>query len=97
MLLSGVTDLRKSFTITPVSPREGLAWVLVEPRDTEADFRSALLGFAGRELRRMILEDKLGQTTTVNFTKLARNAPVAPGELTFTPPAGADVIGTPRK
>lgn len=97
MLLSGVTDLRKSFSITPVGPREGLAWVLVEPREAEADFRSALFGFGGGELKRMILEDKLGQTTTVNLTRLERNAPVAPGELTFTAPAGADVIGTPRK
>ncbi len=97
MLLSGVTDLRKSFSITPVGPRAGLEWVLVEPRDAEADFRSALFGFTHGELKRMILEDKLGQTTTVSFGKIERNVPVAAGELTFTPPAGADVIGTPRK
>lgn len=97
MLLSGVTDLHKSFTITPAGPRAGLNWVLVEPRDREADFSSALFGFSGDELKRMILEDKLGQTTTVSFDKIERNAPVASGELTFTPPAGADVIGTPRK
>jgi outer membrane lipoprotein carrier protein len=96
MLLSGVTDLHKSFTITPAGPRAGLEWVLVEPRDAEGDFSRALFGFAGGELKRMILEDKLGQTTTVSFSKIERNAPVAPGELTFTPPAGVDVIGTPR-
>ena len=97
MLLSGVTDVRKSFSITPAGSRGGLEWALVEPRDAEADFRSALFGFAHQELKRMILEDKLGQTTTISFGKVERNAPVAPGELTFTPPAGADVIGTPRK
>ena len=96
MLLSGVADLRKSFSIAPAGPRAGLEWVLVEPRDAEADFSSALFGFSGRELKRMILEDKLGQTTTVSFSRIERNAPVAPGEFTFTPPAGADVIGTPR-
>jgi outer membrane lipoprotein-sorting protein len=45
----------------------------------------------------MILEDKLGQTATIIFQKIERNAAVAPGEVSFTPPAGADVIGTPRK
>ncbi|HEY0767561.1 MAG TPA: outer membrane lipoprotein chaperone LolA [Steroidobacteraceae bacterium] len=97
MLLSGVTDVRKSFSITPAGSRLGLEWVLVEPRGTEADFRSALFGFAHRDLKRMILEDKLGQTATISFEKIERNRPVAPGEVSFTPPAGADVIGTPRK
>ncbi|TLY65970.1 MAG: outer membrane lipoprotein chaperone LolA [Gammaproteobacteria bacterium] len=97
MLLSAVTDVRKSFNLTPAGTRAGLEWVLVEPRDAEADFRSALFGFAGAQLKRMILEDKLGETTTISFGKIERNAPVAPAEVSFTPPAGADVIGTPRK
>ena len=45
----------------------------------------------------MILEDKLGQTATIIFDKVERNGPVAPDEVSFTPPAGVDVIGTPRK
>ena len=97
MLLTGVADVRKSFSITPAGERAGLEWVLVEPRGAEADFRSALFGFAHRDLKRLILEDKLGQTATINFEKIARNGPVAPGEVSFTPPAGTDVIGTPRK
>jgi outer membrane lipoprotein-sorting protein len=43
----------------------------------------------------MILEDKLGQTATIVFDHAVRNGPVAPDEVSFTPPAGADVIGTP--
>ena len=97
MLLAGAVDVRKSFSITPAGEREGLEWVLVEPRGAAADFRSALFGFAHGDLRRMILEDKLGQTATVIFDKIERNAPVAPAEVSFTPPAGADVIGTPQK
>jgi outer membrane lipoprotein carrier protein len=97
MLLSGAVDVRKSFSVTPAGERMGLTWVLVEPRGTEADFRSALFGFAHDDLKRMILEDKLGQTATIIFEKIERNGPVAASEVGFTPPAGADVIGTPRK
>ena len=97
MLLSGAVDVRKSFTLTPVGEREGLEWVLVEPAGAQADFRSALFGFEHGELRRMILEDKLDQTATVVFEKIEKNGPVRPAEVSFTPPAGADVIGTPRK
>ena len=97
LLLSGAVDVRKNFTITAAGPRDGLDWVLVEPRGTQADFRSALFGFDHNELKRMILEDKLDQTATIIFQKIERNGAVAPGELRFSPPAGADVIGTPRK
>ena len=97
MLLSGTVDVRKNFTITPAPRRDGLDWVLVEPHGTDADFRRALMGFEARELKRMILEDKLGQTATVMFDHVERNGNVTPEEVSFTPPAGVDVIGTPRK
>ena len=102
MLLSGTVDVRKNFTITPAPKRDGLDWVMVEPRSSEADFRRALLGFEGKEagppmLKRMILEDKLGQTATVMFDHVERNGHVAPEEVSFTVPPGVDIIGTPKK
>ena len=97
MLLSGAVDVRKSFNISDAGQRMGLDWVLVEPNGAQADFRSALFGFAHGELKRMILEDKLDQTATIIFDKVERNGPVTPAEVSFKPPAGADVIGTPRK
>ena len=97
MLLSGTVDVRKNFTITPAPKRDGLDWVLVEPHGSEADFRQALMGFDGKDLKRMILEDKLGQTATVLFDHVERNGKVAPAEVSFTPPTGVDVIGTPKK
>lgn len=97
LLLSGAVDVRKNFTITPAGERLGLQWVLVEPHGAEADFREALFGFDKGELKRMILEDKLDQTATVIFDKVERNVPVSAAEVSFTPPKGADVIGTPRK
>lgn len=96
MLLSGAADVRQNFKITPAGERTGLSWVLVEPNGADADFRSALFGFANDDLKRMIVEDKLGQTATIIFEKITRNAPVAPGEVSFTPPKDVDVIGTPR-
>jgi outer membrane lipoprotein carrier protein len=97
MLLSGTVDMRQNFKVTPAGERTGLTWVLVEPAGAEADFRSALFGFANGDLKRMILEDKLGQTATLMFQKVVRNGLVSPGEVSFTPPPNVDVIGTPRK
>ena len=98
MLLSGNVDVRQHFTESSAGMRDGLDWVYVEPRSTQADFKSALFGFDRKgTLQRMILEDKLGQVVTIIFQDVATNVPVPASELTFTPPPGADVIGTPAK
>ncbi len=66
-------------------------------RAAESRFqRQAVLGFAEGELKQMILEDKLGQQATLNFTRSQRNAPVTDAEVSFTPPKGVDVIGKPQ-
>jgi outer membrane lipoprotein carrier protein len=98
MLLSGTVDVRQHFTETSAGMRDGLDWVYVEPRSTEADFKSVLFGFDHKgTLQRMILEDKLGQIVTIIFKNVEVNVPVPASALTFTPPQGADVIGTPAK
>jgi outer membrane lipoprotein carrier protein len=98
MLLSGTVDVHQHFTESLVGMRAGLNWVYVEPRSTEADFKSALFGFDPKgTLQRMILEDKLGQIVTIIFQNVEVNVPVPAKELTFTPPQGADVIGTPAQ
>lgn len=96
MLLSGAVDVRQNFVLTDAGEHDGLNWVSVAPKSADSDFRRARLGFAHGELSRMILEDKLGQTATIVFDHAVRNSPVAPDEVSFTPPAGVDVIGTPR-
>ena len=98
MLLSGTVDVHRHFTETRAGKRDGLDWVYTEPRGTEADFKSALFGFDGKgTLQRMILEDKLGQIVTIIFEDVEVNVPLEASALTFTPPQGADVIGTPAK
>jgi outer membrane lipoprotein carrier protein len=96
-LLSGIGKTDEFFTVQADGRREGLDWVRVTPRRSDADFREAQLAFGkgGSELARMVLKDKLGQTVRLDFSASTRNAPVAEGEVQFSPPAGADVIGTP--
>ena len=98
-LLSGEGNIRELFSVAPAGRKDGLDWVLVTPKESDADFREARLAFGtGQrqegELKRMVLKDKLGQTVRLDFFTSERNPPVAEAEVKFTPPAGADVIGT---
>ena len=97
MLLSGTASVREAFDISSAGRSEGLDWVKAVPHQKDADFRVARFGFLGNDLRRMVLEDKLGQKVTLLFASSLRNRPVDPARVSFTPPAGVDVIGVPAK
>ncbi|HYK24872.1 MAG TPA: outer membrane lipoprotein chaperone LolA [Steroidobacteraceae bacterium] len=104
MLLSGGPNALAAFDVSAAgAPGEAggtpgsLDWVRVAPKAADADFREALLGFSGNHLQRMVLKDKLGGTATIVFQSAERNAPVSEAEVSFTPPAGVDVIGNPAK
>ncbi|MGC4028052.1 MAG: outer membrane lipoprotein chaperone LolA [Steroidobacteraceae bacterium] len=96
MLLAGGAELRSAFDVRSTGRREGLDWVQVLPRDPASDFREALFGFQGTQLARMVVLDRLGQRSQLQFMQVQRNQPVDPALVTFEPPAGADVIGTAR-
>jgi len=97
MLLSGTGSVREAFDISSAGRSEGLDWVKAVPHQKDADFRAARFGFLGADLRRMVLEDKLGQKVTLVFSSSLRNRPVDPARVSFVAPAGADVIGVPAK
>lgn len=93
MLLAGQGDFGDEFLITDAGEHGGLAWCQLTPRQPGNDFRELRLGFDGRELRRMTLFDRLGQTTELEFTQVERNPRFAASLFSFEPPPGVDVVG----
>ncbi len=96
LLLAGKSSVSDSFTISEAGSRDGVDWILLQPKRADTDFVEFRLGFASGELRAMELKDKLQQTTRIEFSQLERNARLAGELFVFTPPDGVDVIGTPR-
>jgi outer membrane lipoprotein carrier protein len=92
-LLAGEADLRAEFAITDAGTEDGLAWSRLEPKNAQGDFRELRVGIAGGELRRMVLVDRLGQTTRLDFDRIERNPRLDPGTFSFSPPPGVDVVG----
>lgn len=95
MLLAGGADLRAAFEVTADGRRDGFDWVRAVPKAQGSDFREALFGFKARELARLVVVDKLGQRSTLEFNAVRRNAPVDPALTAFVLPPGVDLIGTP--
>jgi outer membrane lipoprotein carrier protein len=93
MLLSGRSNLADNFNVTQATREGALEWIRMEPRRDDTDFKWLRLGFEGAVLKYMQLADKLGQTTSLEFSRVERNPPLDPSRFTFTVPPGADVIG----
>jgi len=94
MLLSGAGEVGDAFSAGPVEPGRGGTWYRLLPRQKGTDFERVSLSFsAGNELVAMELVDKLGQTTTIEFTQVRRGMTLADSVFSFVPPAGADIIG----
>ena len=93
LLLSGQSDLKAEYDIADGGDAEGLAWSRLTPRSADGDFRELRVGIAGTEMKRMLLVDRLGQTTRLEFERIERNPRLDGGEFRFTPPPGVDVVG----
>jgi outer membrane lipoprotein carrier protein len=95
MLLSGTTPLRTKFNVEALGRKADLDWVRVSPKSSDGQFKEMRFGFSQRALRRLEIDDKLGQRSVMIFENAARNDRIDPSEFRFSPPPGADVIGKP--
>jgi outer membrane lipoprotein carrier protein len=94
MLLSGASSVGDGFTAGSVERDGPWTWCRLVPKDRSSDFERVSLGFNAKgELAGMELADKLGQTTSLDFSDVRRNSPLADSLFRFEPPKGADVIG----
>lgn len=94
-LLAGNNDVMRAFILKDEGTREGLQWIEATPRDKDGSFAKIKMGFSAAGLQQMELSDNFGQTTYLRFIDLQRNPKLDAALFKFTPPKGADVIGTP--
>jgi outer membrane lipoprotein carrier protein len=92
-LLAGSNDIDAAYDFVSVAGPAGLEWVEALPKDPDSQFERMRIGFRKGSPEVMELHDRLGQVTTVRFTKLERNPKLRPDLFRFTPPKGADVVG----
>lgn len=91
-LLTGKESVLDRFKVDKSWTEDGLALVRLLPRSADSDFASVTLGFDGSALRRLLLDDRLGQQTRIDLTAVRINPRLAPDLFRFLPPPGADVI-----
>ena len=92
VLLTGRETVLDRFNVEKSWVEGGLSLVRLVPLSAEADFAGVTLGFHNAELRRLLLDDRLGQQTRIDFSGIRTNPQLSPEVFRFQPPPGADVI-----
>jgi len=92
-ILLDPAKLDRDFTVKEAGTVSGIDWLQVTPRNADAAFKSAKLGFDKSGLARMEYVDALGQRTRITFSGWKRNPAFAKGTFVYVPAKGVDVIG----
>ncbi len=78
LLLADGGPIEKHFSAKPIESRDGRDWVELTPKAADTDVVKIELGFGGKELDSMIMEDSFGQMTRLNFSGTQRNPTLDP-------------------
>ena len=92
-ILLNPSKLDRDFTVKEAGVTAGVEWLQLTPKQAEAPFKTAKLGFSKAGLAQMEYVDALGQRTKISFSGWKRNPGFAKGTFRYVPGKGVDVIG----
>ena len=92
-ILLDPSKLDRDFIVKDLGASGGVEWLQLTPKQADAPFKSAKLGFSAGALAQMEYVDALGQRTKIGFSGWKRNPAFARDTFVFVPPKGVDVIG----
>ena len=92
-ILLDPAKLDRDFTVKEAGASSGIEWLQLAPKQADAAFKTAKLGFGKAGLAEMEYVDALGQRTKISFSGWKRNPGFAKGTFTYVPATGVDVIG----
>ena len=92
LLLSGnAKQIMSAYRVT--QPNKAKTYYTLYPKDKEGAFQSLTISFGAKNAPTlMVLQDALGQTTTIRFSNMKVNSKIPASTFNFNPPAGTDII-----
>ena len=92
-VLSGAIAVDSAFSVSAEYERDGIRWFQLTPKDSQADFKTLIIGFADTRLAVIELTDNFAQRTQLRLKNVDQNPTLKSGLFRFKPPPGADVVG----
>lgn len=91
-LLGGDLSQLDSYQLTHLEDADGLQWLQLLPKSDSSDFAQIRIGLAKGQPARVVLSDRLGQTTTMSLHDLKRNPDIDSARFDLTVPDGVTVV-----
>lgn len=92
MLLADSAPVDREFSIKDLPTRDGLAWLELKPKAQDTEVQSIQIGFEGKELRSLIMEDAFGQVTRLLFSGAKRNPSLKDDLFKLQPNKATDIL-----
>ncbi|MDO5652522.1 MAG: outer membrane lipoprotein chaperone LolA [Brachymonas sp.] len=87
---NNIQALKKQFKLENAPAKDTLEWVKAVPLKADTQIKDVMIGFDGKQLRRLEILDSFGQRSVMEFGPFA--AVSAKTSFRFKAPAGADII-----
>jgi outer membrane lipoprotein carrier protein len=91
-LLAG-GNLERDFELSALPSRDGLDWVRATPRAKDGSVAQVRVGFRGKDLAALEIDDAFGQRSVLQFSAVQQGVALPAERFRFVPPPGVDVIG----
>lgn len=91
-ILSDKQALDGSYHLKEDGSKDGIDYVLAEPKQDNAGYRFIRIGFRNGQLAAMELKDSLGNLTAIRFNDVQMQATLPRDLFRFMPPKGVDVM-----
>lgn len=92
LLLTGGEALKDAFKIEDKGQHDGMNWVHLTPRKDDTDFQAIELGLKDDVPKVMRLQDKMGQTTSIEFSNVKINPDLADSHFKLDIPDDVEVV-----
>lgn len=97
LLLSGdIAAIQKNYQVSVLANDGNSISFQLLPNASDSAFSQLAISFQQQKVTRMVLKDNFEQTTSIAFSEVEINLPVADQQFKFTPPAGVEVIVNER-
>ena len=92
MLLADSAPIDREFSIKDLPSKDGLAWLELKPKAQDTEVQRIQIGFQGKELQSLIMEDAFGQVTRLLFSGAKRNPSLKDDLFKLAPNKATDVL-----
>ena len=92
-ILLDPSRLDRDFAVKDAGTTGSVEWLQLTPKQADAPFKTAKLGFIKGSLAQMEYVDATGQRTKISFSGWKRNPGFAKSTFVYVPAKGVDVIG----